>query len=171
MRNPFNAKILFISLIFLFASLANGTERQWRFEAGAGVRNMTPLVLVGGFSYDKWTFRAQGLGYHNGPRDFWCGFRSSILMTLFRDRPFQISLGLGAGYEYAQAPNNLHKAINDANNALYLYPYNFKENMDVSGELWTSLNGFYTQISIPAYQFMKHDAPRILWGMGYMHSF
>lgn len=171
MKILFNFKILSAALVLLFASVANGAEKPWHFEAGVGVRNLTPMVLVGGVSYDKWTVRVQGLGFHNDDRDFWCGFRSSFLMTFFRNSPFHISLGIGAGYEYAQAPNNMHQALNQANNAPYLYPYNNREMFDVSGEIWTYLRGLYTQISIPVYYFMEHNAPRLSWGMGYMYNF
>ena len=142
-----------------------------RFEAGLGARNFTPLVLVAGIGYDSYTFRIQGLGAHGGPRDFWCGTRGSLLWTFFRDLPFYLDAGIGVGYEYAEAPNKMHQALNDANGGNYLYSYNYKENMDVSLELWTHLYGFYTQISFPAYQFRDHDAPNILWGAGYMIRF
>jgi hypothetical protein len=65
----------------------------------------------------------------------------------------------------------MHKAFNEANKPLYLIPYNYKEEADISLELWTHLYGFYTQISVPAYRFIDHDAKRLLWGAGYMVEF
>jgi hypothetical protein len=79
--------------------------------------------------------------------------------------------GIGGGYEFAEAPNKMHQALNRANGAMYVYPYNYKEIGDISIELWTHLYGFYTQISVPAYRYKKHDAPKILWGAGYMVEF
>ena len=111
------------------------------------------------------------MGMHYGPRDFWCGIRGSFLWKFFKDQPFNLSVGVGSGYEYAQAPNDMHKALNDANNAPYLYAYNYKENLDISGEVWASMYGFYTQISIPFYKFKDHDTPFILWGAGYIFQF
>lgn len=164
-------KILTTALVLTLAGGASCDEGPWKLKAGFGFRNMTPLVVVGGISYQNADLRLQGLGSYFGERDFWCGLRGSLLWTFFKDSPFKISLGVGGGYEYAQAPNELHKAINEANNGLYLYPYNFVENLDVSGEIWTSIYGFYTQISIPFYKAMDHDSPKILWGAGYIVEF
>lgn len=164
-------KFLTASLALLFVGIANSSEKQWHFEAGAGIRNQTPLVLVGGVSYDRWMVRIQGLGFKNGPKDFWCGIQSSFLMSIFKESPFNVSVGIGAGYEYAQAPNEMHSALNQANKATYLYPYNNKEILDVSGEIWANIYGFYTQISIPVYKFMNHSAPNLLWGIGYLYQF
>lgn len=164
-------KIAALCLGLTVAGFASDASRPWKFKAGIGVRSQTPLVVLGGFSYNNLDFRLQGLGLHNGPREYWCGVRGSLLWTFLENLPFQISAGIGGGYEYAQAPNDLHKAINDANNAYYLLPYNYKENLDVSGEIWTSIYGLYTQISVPIYQFRDHNVPRILWGAGYMVEF
>lgn len=171
MKLPLSFKKMVTVLVLLFVGMACAAEKRLHFESGVGFRNQTPLVIMGGVSYGELTFRLQGLGKHNAPRDFWCGMRGSFLWTFFNELPFNVSLGLGAGYEYAQAPNDLHKAINQANQALYLYPYNQKEILDVSGEIWANIYGFYTQISIPVYKIMEHDAPRILWGAGYIVKF
>lgn len=157
--------------IALFSLVSHGIASPWRFEVGAGARNVSPLVLVAGLGYDNYTFRVQGLGAHSGPRDFWCGVRGSLLWTFFKELPFYFDAGLGVGYEFAEAPNKMHQALNDANKGNFLYPYNYRENMDISLELWTHLYGVYTQISVPAYRFMDHDVPDILWGIGYMFNF
>lgn len=129
------------------------------------------MVLVGGVSYENVTMRLQGFGIHNGTNDFWCGIRGSILWTFFKDLPYNFDVGVGSGYEYAEAPNNIHKALNDANSGKYLLPYNYKENLDVSLELWAHLYGIYTQISVPFYHFKDHDFPCVLWGVGYTIKF
>lgn len=144
---------------------------NWRFDAGLGARNLTPIVFVGGVGYNDAVLRIQGMGVHNGPSDYWCGIRGSLLWTFFRELPFNFDVGIGGGYEFAEAPNKLHKAFNKANEALLVLPYNYKEIGDISIELWTHLYGFYTQISVPAYRFIEHDPPKLLWGAGYMVEF
>lgn len=171
MKNTSRFKILSLCVIFALGFVHGKESKTLTFEAGMGIRKQAPVVVIGGISYNNLTFRLQGMGLHNGPRDFWCGIRGSLLWKFFKDLPYNLSVGVGSGYEYAQAPNDMHKALNDANKADYLRPYNYKENLDISGEIWASIYGFYTQISIPAYQFLNHNAPRILWGGGYMVEF
>lgn len=154
-----------------FATACFASENPWRFEAGFGARNTTPVVVVAGISYNDFGLRLQGLGMHHGSNDYWCGIRGSLLWTFFGDLPFNFDVGIGGGYEYAEAPNKMHQAINQANGGIIVYPYNFKENLDVSLEIWTHLYGFYTQISVPAYLFKEHDVPSLLWGAGYTIRF
>ena len=156
-------------LAIFFAVYSHASE--WNFNVGIGARNHTPLVLVGGISYSDITFRVQGLGNHNGPNDFWCGIRGSLLWTFFRDLPFNFDVGIGGGYEYAEAPNELYRAINRANGDKYIFSYNLMETSDISLEIWTHLYGWYTQISVPAYYIKKHNSPKLLWGVGYLIDF
>lgn len=142
-----------------------------KFIVGAGSRNQTPIVFLTGISYKRANFIVQGMGVHNRVNDYWCAFRTSLLLKFFNDLPFNFDTGIGVGYEYAEAPNNMHKALNKANSGRYLYPYNYKENMDISLEIWTHLYGFYTQIGVPIHQFKKHDTKNVLWGAGYLVEF
>lgn len=146
-------------------------ERSFHLDAGVGIRNISPAVITAGFGYKSAWLRVQGMGYHKDANDFWCGVRGSLLWNFFGNLPFNFDVGIGGGYEYAEAPNGMHKALNEANKGTFVYPYNFKENLDVSLEMWTHLYGFYTQISVPFYQFKDHDVPRVLWGAGYMVEF
>ncbi|MCF0220836.1 MAG: hypothetical protein HUK19_00935 [Fibrobacter sp.] len=172
MNLTLRTKLLIAGLVLTLAGVSSGARQgPWKFELGMGTRSLTPLVLVGGVSYKNLGFKLQGLGFHNGPRDYWCGARGSLLWTFFDDLPFQVSLGIGTGYEFAQAPNDLYRAINIANGAKYLVPYNFKEDFDVSGEIWTSVYGFYTQISVPVYQMNRNLSNELLWGVGYIYRF
>lgn len=161
--------------ILLFGvTISNATQnpkRDLRVEAGFGFRNQTPLVIEAGIGYKSIVFRAQGMGVHNGPNNFWCGARGSLLWTFFRELPFNFDVGIGGGYEYAQAPNKMHQAVNNANEGRFLIPYNYKEELDVSLEIWANLYGFYTQIGVPAYQFRDHDVSSVLWGAGYIVHF
>ena len=145
--------------------------KDLRFNIGAGIRNQTPIVAIGGIGYKDVILRVQGMGFHNGPNDYWCGIRGSLLWTFFRDLPFHFDTGIGGGYEFAEAPNKMHQALNKVNEKLLTYPYNYKEVGDISLELWTHLYGVYTQITVPAYRFLDHDAKRILWGAGYILEF
>lgn len=163
-------------LIFLFAAVFCHADdwyslSHFRFNLGAGIRNQTPVVAIGGIGYEAVILRVQGMGWHQGPNEFWCGVRGSLLYTFFRDLPFNFDAGVSGGYEFAETPNKMHKAFNEANKPLYLIPYKYKEGADISLELWTHLYGFYTQISVPAYRFIEHDAKRLLWGAGYMMEF
>ena len=80
-------------------------------------------------------------------------------------------MGVNGGYEFAEAPNKMHQALNDANGAIILYPYNFVETADISAEARVHLYGFFTQVGYPIYHFMDHDAPTINWRAGYMVEF
>ncbi|MCQ2054057.1 MAG: hypothetical protein MJY82_02045 [Fibrobacter sp.] len=86
--------------------------------------------------------------------------------------PFSLDVGFGGGYEYAEAPNKMHQAMNKANNALLLYPYNFVETLDIAPEIWVHLYGFFTQVIYPVHYFKKHDAPEYIhWRAGYLVKF
>lgn len=161
----FFCTLLFISL-FTVCSHAS----DWRFNAGLGIRNQTPVVAIAGIGYKEIVFRAQGMGYIHNKNDYWCGIRGSLLWTFFYGSPFNLDAGLGGGYEYARAPNEMHKEINKANGPI-LYAHNYKEIGDISMELWVRLYGFYTQISVPAQKFIEHDTKKLLWGAGYMFEF
>lgn len=164
------AKVIAICGLALLAGSASFAS-DLRFSAGFGSRNQTPVVLLGGVSYKDAALKVQGMGLQQGSNDFWMGLRGSLLWTFFRELPFNFEAGLGGGYEYARTPNKMHQAINKANGKIILLPYNFKENLDVSLELWTHLYGFYTQLSAPIYRFKEHDAQNLLWGAGYLLEF
>ena len=146
-------------------------KNTWQFEAGLSVGRPTPIMINGGVGYKNVFFRAMGGGFRFGPDDFWTGFRGSVAWKFFRELPFSLDLGLGGGYAFAKAPNEIHKAMNKANNANLLYPYNYKEILDVSAAVRINLLGFFTQISMPVYNFMEHDAPRYNWRIGYLVEF
>lgn len=159
-----------VCAILVFATPSE--ESSWRFEAGVSVGNPTPLALVAGIGYKAVILHAEGLGAHNGPNDYWCGYRGSLDWSFFRNKPFSLDIGIGGGYEFAEAPNKLHQALNDANDAMYLYPYNFIETLDVSAEIWAHLYGFFTQVIYPIHYFKEHDAPEYIhWRIGYLVQF
>lgn len=141
-----------------------------KIEVGIGTRNQAPLVLVAGLDFRSLAFRVQGMGMHYGENDFWASIRGSLLWTCFSELPFKFDVGIGAGYEYAEAPNKMHQAINNANKKKYVYPFNYKEELDISMEMWVHMYGLYTQISVPFYQFKDHDAQNVLWGVGFTYT-
>lgn len=167
------SKILAIGLLCCVTALAaentnNREESPWRFNAGVSVGNVTPLALGAGFGYKAALSHLEGLGSHNGPNDFWCGLRGGLDWTFFWKQPFSIDIGVSGGYAFAEAPNKLHQAVNKANEARILYPYNYIEALDVSAEVRVHLFGFFTQIDVPVHYFRKHDEPDILWRVGYL---
>ncbi len=163
---------LFCCAATVFASESNDSGKSpWRFSTGVSVGNPTPMALVAGIGYKSILLHVEGLGAHNGPNDFWCGARGGLDWTFFWKHPFSIDLGFSGGYEYAEAPNKMHQAVNDANGAIILYPYNYVEVLDISAEIRVHLFGFFTQIGYPIYHFMDHDAPTINWRAGYMVEF
>ena len=149
----------------------SGKDSPWRFQAGVSAGRLTPVMVEAGIGYKAALLHVAGLGFHHGPNDFWCGVRGGIDWTFFRRLPFSIDGGIGGGYEFAAAPNKMHQAVNKANDAKYLYPYNYKESLDISAEVRFHLFGLFTQIDIPLYNFMKHDAPDYLWRAGYLVEF
>ena len=146
-------------------------DSPWKFEAGISAGSLTPVMVEAGIGYKAALLHVGGFGFHKGANDFWCGVRGGLDWTFFRKLPFHIDAGFGAGYEYAQAPNKIHQAVNKANDAKYLYPYNYKESLDISSEVRVHLLGFFTQIDIPLHNFMDHDAPKWLWRAGYLVEF
>ena len=149
----------------------SGKDSPWRFQAGVSAGRLTPVMVEAGVGYKAALLHVAGLGFHHGPNDFWCGVRGGIDWTFLRKLPFSIDGGIGGGYEFAAAPNKMHQAVNKANDAKYLYPYNYRENLDVSAEVRLHLFGLFTQIDIPLHSFMKHDAPKYLWRAGYLVEF
>ena len=149
----------------------SGKDSPWRFQAGVSAGRLTPVMVEAGIGYKAALLHVAGLGFHHGPNDFWCGVRGGIDWTFFRRLPFSIDGGIGGGYEFAAAPNKMHQAVNKANDAKYLYPYNYKESLDISAEVRFHLFGLFTQIDIPLHSFMKHDAPKYLWRAGYLVEF
>ena len=174
MFRPFFHKAFLIAIsAFAVFSHASDVQSQdnFRFSLGAGIRNQTPVVAIGGIGYKNVQLYVQGMGFHYGANDFWCGVRGSLLWAFFSDFPFRFEAGVGGGYEYAEAPNEMNNALNVAHNEKYVYPYNYKEVGDISLELWTHLYGVYTQISLPVKRYKEHDVKNLLWGAGYMFEF
>ena len=158
-------------IVAAFASAVFAHAEDFRFNLGAGVRDQTPVVAIAGIGYKEVIFRVQGMGMIHTKNHFWSCIRGSLLWTFFKDLPFQIDAGVGGGYEYARIANEMHKAINEANEVNTLFNYDYKEIADVSMELWTHLYGVYTQISIPVKKIREHDTHRLHWGAGYMYEF
>lgn len=146
-------------------------KKTWQFEAGMSVGRPTPIMINGGVGYKNVFFRVMGGGFRFGPDDFWTGFRGSVAWKFFRDLPFSLDLGLGGGYAFAKAPNEIHKALNRANGKRYVRSYNYKESLDISAEVRANIYGVFTQIGIPVHYFMKHDEPTVLWQVGYAYKF
>ena len=165
-------KILACSVIFA-STFALGETKKEHFEFGIGTHNQAPILLTLGYHINNLGLRLQGSAYYNDDNDYWCAYRFSTYWKFFRELPFNIDFGLSVGYAFANAPNKMHQALNDANGARYTYPYNYKELEDFSADLWAHLYGFYTQVSVPLYKVADHDhdSPNILWGAGYMIQF
>lgn len=162
---------LFLGSVLCFAQPPAEQVSNWRFVSGVSVGNITPVSLHLGLGYKAIIFSFDGLGAHDGPNDYWCGIHGNLSWTFFRDLPYSIDVGVGGGYQYAEAPNRMHQALNDANGAIYLYPYNFKEVLDISAEIGIHLYGIFTRIGYPIYYIKNHDEPSILWRIGYMMQF
>ena len=152
-------------------SKAKNATSPWKFEAGVSAGALTPIMLDASIGYKAFHLHVDGFGLYKGSNDYWCGIRGGIMWRIPRDLPFSIEFGIGGGYEFAEAPNEIHQAVNKANDAKYLYPFNFKEILDVSAEMRIHLFGFFTQIDIPVYNIMDHEAPDMLWRIGYMVEF
>jgi hypothetical protein len=167
----FCARSLKIFALAVFFAATYSFASDWRFNAGLGIRNQTPVVAIAGFGYKDAILRVQGMGFYKEEHEFWCGIRGSLLWTFFRELPFNFDAGIGGGYEYARAPNKIQQALNKANEGVYMLGHNYKEIADISIELWTHLYGFYTQISVPAIWIQEYDAPKIMWSTGYIYEF
>lgn len=150
------------------ASQAQPPKTDWRFQFGISVGSPTPLAVTAGVGYQSVIFRLQGMGWRNGTDDYWTNFRGGIAWTFLRELPFNLDLGIGGGYAFAEAPNGYHKALNKANNATYVYPYNYEETLDLSLEATVHFYGIFTQVSAPVCYFMGNKEPAILWRAGYM---
>ncbi len=139
-----------------------------RAVAGVSIGRQTPIMATLGLGYHNAILYVEGMGIHKGDNDFWCGLRGNLSWTLFWNEPFNLDLGISGGYEYARAPNGMHQALNDANNLTVVFPYNYKETLDIGIEIRAHLYGFYSQVGYPLYHFRKHDEPTLTWRMGYM---
>lgn len=150
---------------------AERSTSPWKFEVGVSAGALTPIMLEAGFGYKAMHLHIDGFGIYKGANDFWCGIRGGLVWRIPRDLPFSVEFGIGGGYEFAEAPNGIHQAVNKANEAHYLYDFNFKEKLDISAEMRIHLFGFFTQIDIPVYNIMDHEAPDMLWRIGYLVKF
>lgn len=166
---PIIVLILFCATLCLATGgTDNALAKEGRIQFGVSAGDPTPLSATIGVGYKSAIMRIQGMGWKNGTDDYWCALRGGLAWTFFRNLPFNIDIGIGGGYAYAEAPNGMHKALNDANGAMYVLPYNFEETLDLSAEVWVHLYGIYTQISYPIYYIMDHTKPTLLWRAGYM---
>ena len=173
MRHLILAIALLASVCFAAESTSvsnadKASKSDWRFQFGLSAGEPTPLAITAGIGYQSVLFRIQGMGWSNGENDYWCNARGGIAWTFFRELPFNLDLGVGGGYSFAEAPNGYHQALNKANNARYVFPYNYEETLDISPEITIHLYGIYTQIAIPVHFFMGNKEPTILWRAGYM---
>ena len=161
-----------ILALAMFASLSFGELSlegiPLRFAAGASIGKMTPVMATLGLGYENVILYVEGMGAHKKDNDFWCGIRGNLSWTLFRELPFNLDLGVSGGYEYARAPNGVHQALNRANKVKAVFPYNYKESLDIGLEARAHLYGFYSQLAYPVYRFRKHDEPSFIWRIGYM---
>lgn len=143
----------------------------WHFGAGISAGRLTPVMLEASAGYKAVNLHVSGFGFHKGPNEFWCGMRGFLAFSLFYTLPFSVELGASVGYEFAEAPNEIHRAVNKANDAHVLYPYDYKELLDVSPAVRINLFGFFSQIAVPALRFKDHDSPDYNWRVGYMVNF
>ena len=61
----------FLGVIFALVILNTHCQADtWRFNAGIGSRNQTPVVLLGGFGYKNAILRVQGMGVYKEENDF-----------------------------------------------------------------------------------------------------
>lgn len=160
--------VILCSVFAFSAETGTATKKSpWNFEAGISAGDPTPIMILAGVNYNDLFLRIQGLGTHAGANDFWCGLRGSMGWTFLGSLPFNFDMGIGGGYEYAEAPNKMHQALNKANKANFVLPYNMQETLDISAEIWVHMYGFFTQVAYPIYLIKDHDSPDIIWRIGY----
>lgn len=163
--------VLALALLACFSFGDTSPENSpLRATAGASIGRQSPVMAALGIGYQNAILYVEGMGIHKGDNDFWCGLRGAIAWTFFWDSPFNLDLGIAGGYEYARAPNGMHQALNEANGKTFVFPYNYKESLDLGVEIRAHLYGFYSQVGYPLYHFRKHDEPTLTWRMGYMVS-
>ena len=162
-------RVFAIALVFSI-SFAFG-EYPWRVVAGASAGTLTPFMASLGGGYGPAIFYVEGMGVHKGREyDFWTAIRGNLSWTLFWDHPFNLDLGISGGYQYARAPNMTHQALNEANDLYLVFPYNYRETLDISIEYRVHLYGFFTQLPYPVHQFRDHESRSFQWRVGYMTS-
>ena len=126
--------ILLAIALGIASAFAADAPSPWRFEGGVSVGNPTPLALVAGFGYKNVIFRAEGLGAHNGPNDFWCGYRGSLAWTFFRNLPFKLDVGVGGNSAWTRfkVPDQkyaLHNMV-DSEGEVFDYVYDVRHRRD-----------------------------------------
>ena len=161
----------FFAIVFALSVSLSFGETPWRAAAGVSAGTLTPVMVTLGAGYENAIFYVEGMGMKRAGEDrFWTAIRGSLAWTLFWDMPFNIDLGVSGGYQYARAPNEMHKALNKANGKIYVFPYNYRETGDVSIEYRVHLYGFFTQLTYPVMRFLHHDSRNFQWRVGYMAS-
>ena len=165
--------LIFAITAFFCIETAAASEHKspWQFEVGISAGRPTPIMLNAGVGYENVFFRATGGGMYLGSNEFWVGYRGNLAWKFFRELPFSLDLGISGGYAFAKAPNEILRALNNANKKRYVRSYNYKESLDISADIRANIYGFFTEIAIPVHYFMKHDEPTVLWQVGYAYKF
>lgn len=165
--------LIFAITAFFCIGTAAASEHKspWQFEVGISAGRPTPIMINAGVGYENVFFRATGGGMHLGSNEFWVGYRGNLAWKFFRELPFSLDLGISGGYAFAKAPNEIHRALNNANKKRYVRSYNYKESLDISADIRANIYGLFTEIAIPIHYFIKHDEPTILWQVGYAYGF
>ena len=166
-------RLLFIAIAFFYlgSSFAQESKSPWQFEVGVSAGKPTPILFNAGIGYENVFFRAMGGGLHLGPDEYWVGYRGFLAWEFFSELPFNLDLGIGVGYLFAKAPNEIYKALNRMNSVRYIRSYNFQEALDISIEARANIYGFFAQIAVPVHIFMKHDEPNVIGQVGYAYRF
>lgn len=149
----------------------SSAESPWNFEIEASAGKPAPLLLLAGVRYNGAYLRAEGLGNHKKANDYWCGARGSLGFDVLNRPEWGLELGASAGYSYAEAPDGMHRALNKANGATYLYPYHKEETLDISAEAGVRIFGIHTRVEIPFLYPRGNKKPSLLWRAGYMFIF
>jgi hypothetical protein len=163
----------FIILLVTFWTLAVATEAPspWLFELGVSLGSPTPLTLLTGVRYRSFYLRGEGLANYKKEDDFWCGGRGSLGYDWFAKKDWGLELGVSGGYAYARAPNGMHRALNEANDAFYLFNNDWEETADISLEGGVRLFGVHSRIEVPLFYPLGNKKPNLLWRLGYIVIF
>ena len=157
-------------LVLLLAGFAFAQE-GWHFSAGLLTGREADLIATVGVRHEAFVLKAEGFAFKKEKNDWWSYARATLAYRVLARLPFSYETGISAGYLYARAPNEMHRAFNEAQGSGSLWTYNEREYFDVSISLAVNLYGFQVAILLPMVYAEATDEPSPLWTAGYIYEF
>jgi len=110
-------------------------------------------ALCGGLRYRAATFRVSDGFFWNAPATWWSSTRGELLYSPIHQRWYGLGVGVATTYYYAQAPDSMAMAINNAIGSYAILDHQFEQWVGVGPALSIRYWGALWQCSLPLWQW------------------